>query len=313
MAKWYIRDFSLLVGVSVQTLHHYDRINLLKPSIRLLNGYRLYSEKDLLRLQQIVALKFFGFELSVIKKLLAKGDTPLDHLKKQAQFLDEKAKRYSIASQTLKSVISDVERDESISWETLTQLIGVYRMTQQLEHPWVRDIFTPDELKQYAAFEAELKSESNASKLALFEKDWNQLVEEIESHLGEDPASPAGVQIGGQCMVLINHLYGRKYAHLRTKKWEQGFGEGKGLDDIGLTLESVAWLDKAVDAYWKQRIKSILAQVGKKPTSELADLWANVMDEMYGEDEGRKAKALQFAINHADVDVKAKEWLISLV
>ncbi len=31
-------------------------------------------------------------------------------------------------------------------------------MTQQLEHSWVKEIFTPEELKQYAEFEANLKS-----------------------------------------------------------------------------------------------------------------------------------------------------------
>ena len=38
-----------MTGVSVQTLHHYDRIGLLKPSLRQPNGYRIYSEKDLLK------------------------------------------------------------------------------------------------------------------------------------------------------------------------------------------------------------------------------------------------------------------------
>jgi DNA-binding transcriptional MerR regulator len=48
MAKWYVKDLSKLTGLSVQTLHHYDRIGLLKPSVRLSNSYRLYSEADLL-------------------------------------------------------------------------------------------------------------------------------------------------------------------------------------------------------------------------------------------------------------------------
>ena len=61
MTQWYVKDLSKLTGISVQTLHHYDRIALLKPSLRLSNGYRLYSEQDLLKLQQIIALKFFGF------------------------------------------------------------------------------------------------------------------------------------------------------------------------------------------------------------------------------------------------------------
>lgn len=72
MTQWFVKDLSQLTGVSVQTLHHYDRIGLLKPSLRLANGYRVYSEKDLLKLQQIIALKFFGFELSQIKTLLMK-------------------------------------------------------------------------------------------------------------------------------------------------------------------------------------------------------------------------------------------------
>ena len=92
MAQWYVKDLSKITQVSVQTLHHYDRIGLLKPSVRLRNNYRLYSEKDLLRLQQIIALKFFGFELVQIKTVLAGGVDVLDHFSVQSQLLEEKAK-----------------------------------------------------------------------------------------------------------------------------------------------------------------------------------------------------------------------------
>src|SRR4029078_5820317 len=84
MTQWYVKDLSKLTDVSVQTLHHYDRIGLLKPSVRLPNGYRLYSEKDLLRLQQIIALKFFGFELTQVKSLLKGSSNALEHFTKQA-------------------------------------------------------------------------------------------------------------------------------------------------------------------------------------------------------------------------------------
>ncbi len=90
MAEWYVKDLSKLTGVSVQTLHHYDRIDLLKPSVRLSNGYRIYSEKDLLRLQQIIALKFFGFELSQIKTLLASSAEAIEHFAVQAKLLEQK-------------------------------------------------------------------------------------------------------------------------------------------------------------------------------------------------------------------------------
>ena len=80
MKQWYAKALSELTYVSVRTLHHYDKIGLLKPTLRQSNGYRLYSEKDLLKLQQIIALKFFGFELSQIKLLLAKQDGMIENL-----------------------------------------------------------------------------------------------------------------------------------------------------------------------------------------------------------------------------------------
>ena len=91
MIQWYVKDLSKLTGVSVQTLHHYDRIDLLKPSLRHANGYRVYSEKDLLKLQQIIALKFFGFELAQIKRLLVGSAGALEHFSVQAKCLEEKA------------------------------------------------------------------------------------------------------------------------------------------------------------------------------------------------------------------------------
>jgi DNA-binding transcriptional MerR regulator len=50
--------------------HHYGRLGLLKPSKRTGAGYRLYSENDLLRLEQIIVLKFLGPPLKRIKELL---------------------------------------------------------------------------------------------------------------------------------------------------------------------------------------------------------------------------------------------------
>ncbi len=55
------RQFANLAGVTVRTLHHYDRFGLLKPRRRTDAGYRLYEDRDLERLEQVVALKFLGF------------------------------------------------------------------------------------------------------------------------------------------------------------------------------------------------------------------------------------------------------------
>ena len=183
MTQWYVKDLSTLTGVSVQTLHHYDRIDLLKPSLRLANGYRVYSENDLLQLQQIIALKFFGFELSQIKALLTDSAGALGHFSAQARFLEAKAKEYETASQTLKSIIADVKDDKSIPWETIMQLIEVYRMTQELEKTWAGEVLTAEELKQYAKFEADLKARSTPKDKQIFTEKWLGLINQVKVHL----------------------------------------------------------------------------------------------------------------------------------
>ncbi len=312
MTQWYVKDLSKLIGVSVQTLHHYDHIDLLKPSGRLPNGYRVYSEKDLLQLQQIIALKFFGFELAQIKALLTDSKGALKHFSVQAKLLEQKANTLLDASNTLKSIISDVVSDKSIPWETIIKLIEVYRMTQQLEHSWVKEIFTPEELKQYVAFETELKTNYTPEQKAAFEKNWVNLVDEMKRNLNNDPTSTIGIAIGEKCMNWINGVDGKKYAHLRTKKFEKGFAEGKGLGEVGLTPEIVAWMDKAMDAYWRDRIYGILNQVGAVPDETIFKLWKQTLDDMYGEDNSRKKEIYNLALADKKVSQKAKKWLKTL-
>jgi DNA-binding transcriptional MerR regulator len=218
MAQWYVKDLSQLTGVTVQTLHDYDRIDLLKPSERLSNCYRIDSEKDLLRLQPIIALKFLGFELTQIKELLMGHFEAFEIFSVQANLLEKKAMAMMDASHALKNIIAEVaDNDKSIPWETTIKIIEVYHMTQKLEHSWVKEIFTPDELKQYAAFETELKTHSTLEQKAAFEKNWFNLVAEMKDNLMNDPTSAIGIALGKKCIDWLNKVYGKKYVHLRTK------------------------------------------------------------------------------------------------
>jgi len=67
-----VQEFAALTGVTVKALHHYDRLGLLKPQ-RTAAGYRLYAERDMERLEQIVALKFLGLPLKQIKVVLERA------------------------------------------------------------------------------------------------------------------------------------------------------------------------------------------------------------------------------------------------
>lgn len=60
-----------MARVSVRALHHYDEIGLLVPSGRSTAGYRLYTDRDLERLQEILFFRELGFALEEIKRLLS--------------------------------------------------------------------------------------------------------------------------------------------------------------------------------------------------------------------------------------------------
>lgn len=316
MAQWYVKDLSKLTGVSVQTLHHYDRISLLKPSLRLSNRYRLYSEKDLLKLQQIVALKYFGFELTQIKKLLSGNVAIEEHFSAQARFLAEKADALREASQTLKSILAECSQDKSIPWESIIKLIEVYRMTQQLEKTWAGKVFTPEELKQYARFEAELKTRFTAEEKKAFEDAWEGLVAKIHGNLNKSPESKFGIDIAKQVMDLINGLYGKENANLKNSIWEKGFKKGLMEGDQFLEPEIVSWLDKAIDAYYQGRIYSLLDQVGTHNTQSLIDQWESLMGEMFGDSQHLnhlKKEVIDNVMVDEKVSVAARKWLQQFV
>jgi DNA-binding transcriptional MerR regulator len=65
-----VKEVAVLAGISVRTLHHYDEIGLLVPDGETESGYRVYSEKNLELLQQILFFRELGFPLKQIKEIV---------------------------------------------------------------------------------------------------------------------------------------------------------------------------------------------------------------------------------------------------
>jgi DNA-binding transcriptional MerR regulator len=308
MKQWYVKDLSTITGISTQTLHHYDRIDLLKPSVRLSNGYRVYSENDLLKLQQIIALKYVGFELNRIKELLAGHVNVKEHLSMQAQFLKEKADSLLVASNTLTKALSHCPEQASISWESIIPLIDIFRVTQELEKSWAGKIFTNDELKQYAQFKAGLKTCTKENKLKKFQSDWLELSQTILSHLDEDPRSDIALQLAKQGMNIINGLYGKENANLRHKVWEEGIKTGV-FGNSGMSLEAAQWLDKAFHAYYREQILCVLNRVGFDDDNDLIIQWDALLVDMFGDSQSLKQAVVDAAMLDDEVSDAAREWL----
>ena len=74
MTTWTVGQVADVFGVTVRTLHHYDEIGLLVPSERSAAGYRLYTDDDLARLQQVVVYRRLELSLDEIASLLDGGE-----------------------------------------------------------------------------------------------------------------------------------------------------------------------------------------------------------------------------------------------
>ena len=94
------------MGVTVRTLQYYDKKELLSPSAESEGGRRLYTDKDLVMLHQIISLKSLGFSLKDIKGRLNSLKTPSE----VANALTEQADAIRINIKQLKDSLAAIEQ-----------------------------------------------------------------------------------------------------------------------------------------------------------------------------------------------------------
>ena len=97
-----VGSVAALTGVSVRTLHHYDHIGLVVPSIRTPAGYRGYTDADIERLHLVLVYRSVGMPLEEIRALLDEpGADVVEHLRRQHELLLDQADRLQ---RTIKAV-----------------------------------------------------------------------------------------------------------------------------------------------------------------------------------------------------------------
>ena len=98
-----VKEVSNLTGISVRTLHYYDEIGLLKPTGKSEAGYRLYDDKALETLQQVLFFREFDIPLKEIKAVMA--NPALD----RNQILQMQRKMLTAKKERLKRLIASID------------------------------------------------------------------------------------------------------------------------------------------------------------------------------------------------------------
>ena len=198
-------EFAERVRVTVRTLHHYDHLGLLKPSGRTASGYRLYSERDFARLEQIVALKFIGFSLKQIRDLLNRKafDLPAT-LRLQSTILKEKRRHLDFAIQAIERaqhLVTSRANNHEPDWEAFRKIIEVINMQQNTE--WVNKYYS-------AEARQDLASRGTPEVIEQGQRDWAALIQDVEAAVaaGVDPASEQAQALARRWQTLIDAFTG---------------------------------------------------------------------------------------------------------
>ena len=134
-------ELAKATGITVRTLHHYDRLGLLVPSTHTSGGHRGYTPDDVRRLHRILALRGFGLSLAEIAETLdTAGEEPKDLVRKQLAVAEERLRQAQELRSRVLNVLNALEAMDQPSTTEMIELIEVMtKMTQPL---------TPEEVEQ---------------------------------------------------------------------------------------------------------------------------------------------------------------------
>ncbi len=107
------------IGVTVRTLQYYDKKGLLSPSAESEGGRRLYTDKDLVTLHQIISLKSLGFSLNDIKQRLISLETPADvtnALTEQADDIRQKVEQLKASLNAIEQLKAEVLQMQTVNF-----------------------------------------------------------------------------------------------------------------------------------------------------------------------------------------------------
>ena len=204
-----VHEFAELAGVTVKALHHYDRLGLLKPT-RSQAGYRLYAERDLERLEQIIALKFLGVPLKQIRSVLDRSEMEMRNaLRLQIEALEEKQRQLARTIRAVRAAEKSIEPGQTAAPVLLKRIIEAIEMQNDVEG-----------MKKYFSEEAWVKQRPRYENGP--SPEWQAIYREAGALLGEDPASDAALAMAGRWLERLESDTGGDPAVLmgRTLAWD---------------------------------------------------------------------------------------------
>ncbi len=223
-----VGEFAALTGVSIRTLHHYDAIGLLRPSAHSEAGYRYYSERELLALQQILTLRYLGFSLKQIGKLLGRSDFDLvASVQIQHGVLGERIAELQRIQAALGELLDRRQATGRWTWELVVKASRTVQDGLAQKGDKMDAYYTPEQMKQWE----ELGRQVPTAEREALEQRWTALMAEVRASRDLDPASSQAQALADRWNALTAETaaYYREYPELWQaigENYRQGRFEG---------------------------------------------------------------------------------------
>ena len=165
-----VGDLARRVGLTVRTLHHWDEIGLLRPSGRTPAGHRLYRTADIVRLHRIRSLRFLGFGLDEITRLLERPEKHLAaSIRERLGELDRQIELARNLKSKLEVFARRLDNAEALDLDEMMSQLELMKMYEQ--H------YTPEQLAQLEA----RRHQVGEATIAAAEQEWPRLIAEVNA------------------------------------------------------------------------------------------------------------------------------------
>ena len=235
-----------LVGVSVRTLHHWDRIGLAPASGRTWSDYRVYDDDDVARLHRILVYRELGFPLAEIGDLLDDPEADaVAHLTRQRELLIGRISQLQEMVFAVDRMKEAIEMNAPLTPQDRAEIFGTNWNEERQDEAAERWGDTPQ-------WERSQERTARMSKA-----DWKRVKSEGDAlnadlaaakRAGVDPASPAAAELAERHRASISRFYDCTHSMqvLLARMYRQDPRFTRTYEDLepGLT----EWLEAAVEA-----------------------------------------------------------------
>ncbi|MCU1641388.1 MAG: MerR family transcriptional regulator [Nocardia sp.] len=199
---WKVGELAAEAGLTVRALHHYDRIGLVCPAKRSGTGHRLYTEADVERLYQVLALRQLGLSLDQIAELLAGTVSMSQVLATHRDYLAAQL----VATRELHALVATLAATAQSRPDTSAdRFLELIRRTVMVDEI-LEQYFTQEQLAQLA----QRREELGEQHIQRAESAWGELIPQVDAAIaaGMDPTSVQAQQLAARWMQLLEGFHG---------------------------------------------------------------------------------------------------------